>query len=115
GIDHTTAYARRRTYADFAEGWERALKRFRAEKARVEEEEIAALRNAPSPSHGSAVGPSLSREGRGANWEDLVVANGQLKRVGRERWSKAKEAVFFEELAATANVQRAAKAAGVSS
>jgi hypothetical protein len=38
-----------------------------------------------------------------------------VKRVGRERWGKRKEAIFFDELAATANVQRAAKAAGVSS
>jgi len=30
------------------------------------------------------------------------------------RWSKAKEKLFFDELAATANVKRAAKAAGVS-
>jgi hypothetical protein len=34
--------------------------------------------------------------------------------VASSRWSKAKEKLFFDELAATANVKRAAKAAGVS-
>ena len=44
-----------------------------------------------------------------------MASGSQLKRAGRERWSRRKEEVFFEELAATANIQRAAKAAGVSS
>jgi len=34
--------------------------------------------------------------------------------VASSRWSKAKEKLFFDELAATANVKRAARAAGVS-
>jgi hypothetical protein len=38
----------------------------------------------------------------------------QLKRAGHDRWSQAKEKIFFDELAATANVRRAAEAAGVS-
>jgi len=37
-----------------------------------------------------------------------------VKRVGLGRWSQAKEAIFFEELAATANATMAAEAAGVS-
>ena len=37
-----------------------------------------------------------------------------LRRAGAERWSKRKERIFFEELAATANITRAAEAAGVS-
>jgi hypothetical protein len=37
-----------------------------------------------------------------------------MKRAGHDRWSQAKEARFFDELAATANVKRAAAAAGVS-
>jgi hypothetical protein len=115
GIDHTTAYARRKAHADFAAAWKKALETHRVERKRVEEEGIAAVRNAPSPSHSSAVGPSLSREGRGANGEDVQASGSQVKRVGRERWSKRKEELFFDELAATANVQRAAKAAGVSS
>ena len=38
----------------------------------------------------------------------------QVKRVGEGRWSPAKEKRFFDELAASANVKRAAAAAGVS-
>ena len=39
----------------------------------------------------------------------------QVKRVNSARWSEAKERKFFDELVATANVRRAAEAAGVSS
>jgi hypothetical protein len=42
------------------------------------------------------------------------VSAGKVRRVGFGRWSKRKEAIFFEELAATANVSLAAEAAGVS-
>jgi hypothetical protein len=37
-----------------------------------------------------------------------------VRRAGHGRWSKAKEKIFFEELAATSNIGMAAKAAGVS-
>src|SRR5947209_438036 len=43
GVDHSTAYARRRTHADFALAWAEALKRFRAAKARREKGEGEAL------------------------------------------------------------------------
>ena len=32
GIDHSTAYARRKAHAEFAGQWEAALERFRAER-----------------------------------------------------------------------------------
>ena len=38
-----------------------------------------------------------------------------MKRVNSARWSEAKERRFFDELVASANVRRAAEAAGVSS
>ena len=44
----------------------------------------------------------------------MVASGSQMKRVGAGRWSQARETIFFEELAATANVKRAATAAGVS-
>lgn len=116
GIDHTTAYARRRAHAEFAVAWEEALKAHSAAKARAEEAEIAAIRTGRSPSlpaHASSESPSPA-EGGGPNGEELVAAGGQMKRAGHGRWSKRKEEIFFEELAATANVTRAAKAAGVS-
>jgi hypothetical protein len=46
--------------------------------------------------------------------EDWVGSGAQLRRAGHDRWNQRKEKLFFDELAATANVKRAAKAAGVS-
>ena len=43
-----------------------------------------------------------------------TALGGQVKRIGPGRWSEAAEARFFEALAATANVKRAAADAGVS-
>jgi hypothetical protein len=54
GIDHTTAYARRKAHADFAAAWAEALEKHRAERKRVEEEEIAGLARSPA----AAFGPS---------------------------------------------------------
>jgi hypothetical protein len=65
GIDHTTAYLRRRSHADFADAWAEAL---RAHGARVDEERAGeveglrttpplaarARRESPSPSEGEA-------------------------------------------------------------
>jgi hypothetical protein len=114
GIDHTTAYARRKAYDDFAGDWDAAVYRYTVAKEEREAEEIAVLGHAPSPSHNCAAGPSLSREGRGANREDVVGSGRQLRRAGHDKWGPRKERLFFDELAATANVKRAAKAAGVS-
>jgi len=107
GIDYSTAYARRRAHAEFAAEWQRALEAH-ADAVQLEKaSELDALHVAPSPSHSCAVVPSLSLERRGTN-------GAQLKRAGHDRWNGRKEKLFFDELAATANVKRAAKAAGVS-
>jgi hypothetical protein len=104
GIDWSTAYQRRKAHADFAAAWDEALSRFRSGRAKAEEQEIAAVR-AQSPLTRLAEGESaLSRDGERA----------KMKRVGAERWGRRKEELFFAELAATANVTRAAAAAGVS-
>jgi hypothetical protein len=140
GIDHSTAYARRKAHGEFASHWRGALalheqwKRLQeegaiealradaAEERRLfeqrralarEAEEVAALRaNAANPStiHSSVDGPPPP----GKLGEELAGGGAQLKRVGHDRWSQAKEKLFFDELAATANVKRAAAAAGVS-
>jgi hypothetical protein len=105
GIDHSTAYARRRAHGEFALAWDEALVAHGEARVTREAAEVAAV--APSPSRSLAAGPSLSLEGRGSS-------GAQLKRAGHDRWSQAKEKLFFDELAATANVKRAAGAAGVS-
>jgi hypothetical protein len=112
GIDHTTAYQRRKAHADFGEAWAAALAAHKARREREEAEELEAfVGRLPSP--GSPVaGPTSPASGRGE--EDLVLVNGRMKRVGRERWGKRKEKLFFDELMATNNIRRAAKAAGVS-
>lgn len=104
GIDFSTAYARRRAHSDFAYGWDAAMYRYALLKEQREGEE----RNLIAPPRSAALShPSPEGEG-------MVAAGSQMKRAGYGRWSQAKEAMFFEELAASANVKRAAAAAGVS-
>jgi hypothetical protein len=110
GIDYTTAYARRKAHAEFAGLWRGALAAHAQLVKRDEDEQVRALARGPSTMHSSVDGPPPPDKLR----EDLVGAGGQMKRAGHGRWSRAKETLFFEELAATANVRRAAKAAGVS-
>ena len=111
GIDYTTAYARRRAHGEFAGAWTEALAAHAARVKAEEEAEIEALKTDPSTISSPRNGPPPRAELR----EDLHVAGGQVRRAGAERWSKRKEAIFFEELAATANATLAADAAGVSS
>ena len=109
GIDFSTAYARRRAHGEFAQGWAAALAAHRARVEAEEEAEIAGLRNMPSPGSPKA-NPTPPRDGRG----DLVVSAGKVRRVGAGRWSTRKEALFFEELAATSNLRMAADRVGMS-
>ena len=115
GVDHSTAYARRRAHADFAAAWQEALTAHAVAKALAEEEEIAVIRAKqavadPSTIRSLADGPPPHPSGR----EELIVSGGQVKRAGHDRWSKRKERIFFDELAATNNIHRSAAAAGVS-
>lgn len=114
GIDHSTAYARRRAHRAFAAAWAEALRRGRAERERIDEEEIAAIRDGrtpPLPPPAALRVPPSPAEGGGA---ELTVSAGKVRRVGHGRWSKEKETIFFDELAATSNMRMAADAAGVS-
>ena len=122
GVDHTTAYARRRAHPEFADRWAAALAAHSARVKAEEDAEIAALKNRPSPCGAAArspngrnaaspaASPTSPASGRG----ELVVSRGKVRRAGAERWSKRKERIFFDELAATANITMAAEAAGVS-
>ena len=114
GIDWSTAYQRRKAHAEFAEAWEEAL-RLRSERRKKEEEEEIAAIGPARPLTPLACGEStLSREGRGAMDGEVIVSNGQVKRVGNGRWGKRTEKIFFDELAATANARMAAAAVGLS-
>jgi hypothetical protein len=97
GIDHTTAYLRRRSHADFADAWDEALRAFESGQARIEEEQLEAVRS---------VGAELLAT--------TALGGAQVKRVHEGRWTPAREKRFFDELAGTANVKRSADAAGVS-
>jgi hypothetical protein len=119
GIDKSSAYARRKAHADFAQAWEDAL-RLRSGRAEAQVQEKVGfwqqVKSEPLSLSGSAGVPSPA-EGRGAAREELLASTslgGQMKRGGPGRWNQAAEARFFDELAATANVRRAAEAAGVS-
>ena len=98
GIDHSTAYARRRTHEDFAANWERALKAYAEGVAADQERELRSLDTLGTN------GPRPEGEGKKA----------QVKRAAHDRWGPRKEKLFFDELAATANVKSSARAAGVS-
>jgi hypothetical protein len=109
GVDHSTVYARRRAHADFAQAWAAAVKAHRERVKAEEAEEIAAIRNSPSIIRSPVDGPPPHAPHR-----ELVASGGQVKRAARERWGKRKEAIFFDELAATNNITLSANAAGVS-
>jgi hypothetical protein len=118
GIDFSTAYQRRKRHLDFAAAWTDALRRHGEMKVEREAEEMGGivreLRDAPSPSHRSAAGPSLSREGRGADEEEYVIAEGKMRRAGPGRWSPAKARKLLEELTWSASIRRACRAIGMS-
>jgi hypothetical protein len=117
GIDWSTAYARRRAHSDFAAAWAEALQVHKLRAARFDAAELEAFNRSldaalpGSPFDKLRTSPTSS-DGRGD--EELSVANGQVRRVGQGRWSARKEKIFFDELAATANIRRSAAAAGVS-
>lgn len=120
GVDHTTVYARRKAHPDFAKEWDEALEGRRILLARKEELEIAQLRSEVARLEARAAAedeeaipphpfplPAGERE--------IGARCSPVPRTGSAaRWTDAKERRFFEELMASANVRRAADAAGVS-
>ena len=101
GVDYSTAYQRRQRDAGFRAAWARVVTAREAGEA------------APPP--GDARSPFPANAG-----EELVVrvssggGVGKLVRAGAGRWSKTREARFIASLAESANVRRAAAAAGIS-
>ena len=112
GIDHSTAYARRRTHAEFAGQWAAALGAHAGRKGEEERAESTGTGRvrpwAPSTIASSGNGPP-PRPG-----EDFVVCGGQLKRASAERWGRRKAEAFLAELAACGNYRLASKAVGLS-
>ena len=105
GVDPGTAYDHRAKDVGFREGWDAALKAFKAMAARK-----------PSPSRRSAAGPSLSPNGRGK--EELVLrrskAGDRLVRAAPGRWCARVEESFLDALGETGCVRLAAASAGLS-
>ena len=113
GIDHTTAYARRRSHPDFASNWEWVLQAHEEKKKREEGEEVEAFRaslDGPSTIASPGNGPPPP----GELGEELAISNGQVRRAGHDRWGKRKEQAFLAELAATGNLRQASAAVGIS-
>jgi hypothetical protein len=104
GVDFTTAYARRKAHAEFAEAWAAALARFGANEG-ADPSTIPSAGNGPPPH-------APHRE------EFLVLQPGadgaRAARSGAGRWTAAAEKRFFSALADRANVRSAAAAAGFS-
>jgi hypothetical protein len=102
GVDHTTAYARRRTHGEFAAAWVEAKKAHEAAKARSDEDPSTIA------SSGNGSPPHAPRR------EELIQSGNRLQRVSSERWGKRKEEAFLAELAVTGTFQIACKAVGIS-
>lgn len=112
GVDFSTAYARRRRHPDFAAEWEAAVDRDRSPSARLRSGEPLARR---ADTMVGAEASAAPRPARGGGSDELCVRpDGKMVRVGEGRWSVARERRFLAELASSANVRRAAAAAGVS-
>jgi len=101
GVDRGTCYNHRRRDKRFAERWERAL-----ETTRI------------GAKNGASRGPARTGVFL-TGGEDLVLrpskrCGAQMVKAGKGRWSARAERDFFTALEGTANVRRAAKAAGFS-
>lgn len=117
GVDHSTAYARRRTHAEFGGEWAAALGAHAGRKKAEERERGDAIRAnglplSLPPLRGGF--PSPAEGGGAGGGEDFVVCGGQVKRANGERWGKRKAEAFLAELAACGNYRRASKAVGIS-
>ena len=120
GIDHTTAYNRRRAHPEFAAAWADALVRFVANEGENAEQTFEALRASLGKLPLSPLAPDRVRDESPspARGEGLILQPGadgvRAARSGAGRWTAAAEKRFFCALADQANVRRAAAIAGFS-
>ena len=115
GVDFSTAYGRRRRHWDFAERWKGALREWLTPSGPGRAEAISTASPAPPPlgvaERSSPPCPPQRAQG-GA--ETIVRPDGKVVKASEARWTARKEEAFLVELADSANVKRAARAAGVS-
>ncbi len=119
GVDVTGPYNRRARYPGFREAWELVMAEREARAAGSLDTigMIGALRDGPSTGS-AAQGRAAPGSACSVSPQDERLALSSTGvRLGRgavSRWSKGAEARFLEELTASANVARAAAAAGFS-
>lgn len=117
GVDHTTAYNRRKAHADFADAWADALAAFVADQgtgpSTISSAENGSCGARDAPGIAARLGPHAPHRE-----EFLVLQPGadgaRAARGGAGRWNAAAEKRFFTALADRANVRDAAAAAGFS-
>lgn len=110
GIDFTTAYERRKRHPDFAAEWRRVLSERSGGGGGADPEDGEATTDAVAP--GTDAEDSAGQSG--VLVVQSSVAGTRQLRAGPGRWSTLKERRFLAELAASANVRRAASAARIS-
>ena len=103
GIDRTSAYQYRKRNPAFAASWDRALATARARLTS----------DTPLP-RGEGLGEGAQRPRQDLFLRSSKTGRVCVARAGPGRWSGRAEAAFLTELAASANVAAAARAAGVS-
>jgi len=120
GIDRSSAYQVRKANPAFAASWERALS-FARLRMSASAEIGAVPRPRPLPRRGGGTRADSAREGKRAprlRGDEVVRASKAgrpcIVRAGPGRWCVDSEQAFLAELAASANVKAAARAAGVS-
>src|SRR6478672_6814350 len=79
GVDHTTAYLRRRSHADFAFAWDAARQAHAARAGEEQAAEVELLRAAPPP--------HVVRSPSPRNLGEDMVGPAQVRRAGHDRWS----------------------------
>ena len=124
GIDHSTAYQRRKAHPDFAAAWDEALAAHKVAKGREEEDVLAAIAAGrgevgnDAPFDCALRAPLRTNGGGQVPTSGLSAATPRPRPRAREekngRWTASAEKRFFAVMADQANVRKAAEAAGFS-
>ena len=112
GVDVTGVYRRRRREAGFAAAWAEVLAARDARAGTVVRVDLP-LPPAPSPEGEGEMAETPSPEGAGEKVGETAFGP-MLRATGRARWGVRAREAFLIELTISANVRRAARAAGFS-